>query len=169
MILEDLARMGEFLGGLAILISLIYLIAELRRQDDTAKANASSEWTTMFHRINFEMARDPVLAPLMTRAFDPSSRRSDYNDEDWLRFVLFARSLYCAWRGAFDLQAKGGLPEDLWHVQLSTARGFLELPIWREWWESDAKESVGTAFVAAVERHATSEYGALSGANNSSA
>ncbi|MEM9623733.1 MAG: hypothetical protein AAF993_18960 [Pseudomonadota bacterium] len=161
--LEDLARMGEFLGGLAILISLIYLIIELRRQDDTAKANASSEWTTMFHRINFEMARDPILAPLMTRAFDPASRRSDYSDEDWLRFILFARSLYCAWRGAYILQAKGGLPEDLWQVQLSTARGLLELTIWKEWWDSDAKESVGADFVAAVERHSNRDYGALSG------
>lgn len=167
--LEDLARVGEFLGGLAILISLIYLIIELRRQDDTAKANASSEWTTMFHRINFEMARDPILAPLMKRAFDPASKRSDYNDEDWLRFVLFARSLYCAWRGAFDLQAKGGLPDDLWHVQLSTARGFLELPIWKEWWDSDAKESVGTDFVDVVEGHSISDYGALSGASKSNA
>lgn len=164
--LEDLARIGEFLGGVAILISLIYLIFELRRQDDTAKANASSEWTTNFHRINFEMARDPVLAPLMKKAMDPSTRREDFSDEEWLRFTLFARSLYCAWRGAYDLQAKGGLPADLWEIQLSTARGFLEMTVWKEWWDSDAKESVGRVFVEAVERHTISDFGALSAASS---
>ena len=160
--LSTLASIGEFLGGFAILISLIYLVFELRKQSEASKATASSEWTRMFHAINFEASRDPILAPLMRKCFDPATTREDLTDEEWFRFVLFARSIFVAWRGAFDLQAKGGLPEDLWLVQLKTARAFIQLPIWREWWDMDARESVGTDLVAEIEKAEQGNSGILS-------
>ena len=160
--LQALANIGELLGGLAILISLIYLIVELRKQDESTKAHATSEWTNMFHGINFELSRDPILGPLAHKVFDPNTERSDLTDEEYFRFVMLARSIFVAWRGAFDLQSKGGLPEDLWAVQLNTARALIELPLWRDWWNSDARESVGVALVHEVEQVEKGESGILS-------
>ena len=88
--LETLANIGELLGGLAIFVSLIYLILELRKQEVSTKAHATSEWTKTFHAINFELSRDPILGPLALKVFDPNTRREDLTDEEYFRFVLLA-------------------------------------------------------------------------------
>ena len=161
MSIDQLASIGEFLGGLAILVSLIYLVVETKRQNETAKANATAEWMKIFFTINYETARDPILAPILIRTYDPKARRSDFTDEEYFRFVTAARSLYVAWRGGYDLQKNGGLADDLWKVQLNTARGFLKLPLWREWWEQDGAEMIGEEFFQLVEEVQDGEAGLL--------
>ena len=44
MTLEQLANIGEALGGVAVLVSLIYLIIELRRSTRTARS--SNAWNS---------------------------------------------------------------------------------------------------------------------------
>ena len=158
---EQLASVGEFLGGLAILVSLIYLVVETRRQNETAKANATAEWMKIFFTINYETARDPILAPILIRTYDPNAVRSDFTDEEYFRFVTAARSIYVAWRGGYDLQQNGGLADDLWQVQLNTARGFLKLPLWKEWWEQDGAEAVGIEFFNLISEVQDGEAGLL--------
>jgi len=149
--LDDLARIGEFLGGLAILLSLLYLIVELKRQSSLAKATASAEWGRLFHNINFELARDPATSKLISRTFRAATSADDLTQDEYDQFVFLARGIYVGWRVIFDLQDKGGIAQDLYDEQMSAARSFLEIPVWRQWWETDGKASLGTEFVNEVE------------------
>lgn len=151
MSLEDLALIGEFLGGLAILISLIYLVLEVRKQSELNKATATSEWGRLFHGINWDLAKDPVTADLLSRSFRPGATREDFTEQENARFIYLARGIFAAWRVIYDLQSKGGIADDLYDVQVSAARGFIDIPIWREWWETDGKASLGEKFFYEIE------------------
>ena len=149
--LDDLARIGEFLGGLAILLSLIYLIVELKRQSALAKAAATVEWGRLFHTVNFELASNPETSKLLSRSFRPGASVDDFSEEEYERFVYLARGSYIAFRMVFDLQDKGGIPKDLYHAQMSASRSFLEIPVWRTWWDTDGKAALGLDYVRELE------------------
>ena len=57
--LDQLANLGEFVGGVAVLVTLIYLVVQLRQNNANAKAASRQALLTGLHSGNFEIARDP--------------------------------------------------------------------------------------------------------------
>ncbi len=67
--LTQLANLGEFIGGAAVLVTLVYLAVQVRigNLSEQAQTHRSlvEQWNTAF----VEPLRDPTVSPLLRRAF----------------------------------------------------------------------------------------------------
>jgi len=77
MSLEQLANVGEALGGLAVLVSLIYLIFELRRSTRTARSSNAWNSTVALAELCEVLADNPQLSELTMRCHSPETSPED--------------------------------------------------------------------------------------------
>jgi hypothetical protein len=65
-LLETLAQAGELVGGLGALAALGYLAIQIRQSNTLAKAHSRQTLLDNFSQLNWEMARDPELARVIS-------------------------------------------------------------------------------------------------------
>ena len=73
MSLAELGNVGEALSGVAVLVSLIYLIVEVRRNTRTVRSNSAWNATVALAELCEVIAPSPQLAELVMRGHDPST------------------------------------------------------------------------------------------------
>ena len=89
MSLTDLANLGEFLGSVGVLISLIYLVIELRQNTAMMHVNASGARVARDAELNSRISDDPEFAALWPKD------RGDFNtleEAARIRPIFFNRS-----------------------------------------------------------------------------
>ncbi|MGI9326799.1 MAG: hypothetical protein ACR2PZ_16385 [Pseudomonadales bacterium] len=137
--LEQLANLGEALGGLAVLGSLIYLIFEVRRNTRTAQGAAGAQSIEAFSSINKMLVQQPDLAQLLERAMDTECDVSRFSSEDKAQLILMFRMIFQQFEAQFFLHKSGVLPDELWENRRGWANSFLELPAWKDWWAVESQ------------------------------
>jgi len=122
---EAISAVGEILGALAVLVTLIYLAVQIK-QNTTAVATATYESTmTGFNDINVVVAGDPALASLLDRGCqNPDS----LNNQETVQFNFLLRCYSNQWWKLFKLYERGSLPAREWSIFAREAAQFLEQP-----------------------------------------
>ena len=140
-----LAAWGEFIGGIAVVVSLIYLASQIRMNTKTVRASnlsgaiaAGAEWNRMIV--------DPAAASLYVRGLEDFVGLSA---EDQVRFngliaILFGMTTN-AWhlrqQGLYDADMYGSQENSIAHILKSTgARQWWTAN--RHWWESEFSDYV---------------------------
>ena len=65
--LAQLANLGEFVGGIAVLVTLVYLVIQLRQGNVNARAAARQSLIENWSDIQFGLAHRPELLDLLGR------------------------------------------------------------------------------------------------------
>jgi len=132
---EAIAAVGEMLGALAVLVTLIYLAVQIK-QNTSAVATATYESTmTGFNDINVVVASHPGLASVLDRGCQsPVS----LNAEEVVQFNFLVRCYSNQWWKLFKLYERGCLPEAEWSVFAREAAQFLEQPGCKPFCEQNA-------------------------------
>ncbi len=78
---EAIGAVGEVLGSLAVLLTLIYLANQIRQSNDLARFNATKEIVNQFNQLNQMVATDANLRELLAKTDELSSdeREQIYN------------------------------------------------------------------------------------------
>ena len=149
--LQDLASIGEFVGGLAVLVTLLYLALELRENTKTLKANSTTDSYLGWSEFNFQLSKHPGHVAIM-RSFDPQESLDNFNPSEQVALDFFGRAMMQRFgAGSFQYDA-GLLHSDAWDQQIAYCRSFIELPVWREWWENEKKQPIyADSFLSAIE------------------
>ncbi len=97
MTLEDLGNVGEFVGALAVVASLIYLAVQLRQSTKQMVENGEEARLAALERavqtasqFRFAMIRDAGVADIWLRG---SRDLTDLNEQEALRFYLLVSDL----------------------------------------------------------------------------
>jgi hypothetical protein len=131
--ITTLAAWGEFLGGIAVVVSLVYLASQIRMNTKTVRASSLGEQLTGASEWN-RMIVDPDAASLYVRGLEDFVGLSA---EDQVRFNglmgnLIGQSLrvrYLRQQGLYDASAEA---EDE-----HTVSCILESPGARQWWAAN--------------------------------
>ena len=137
--LDQLASIGEALGGLAVLGSLIYLVFEVRRNTRTAQGAAAAQSIEAFSSINKMLLQQPDLARLTKVAMDTECDVNGLSDDEKDQLILMFRMIFQQFEAQFFLYKAGVMPNELWENRRSWAHSFLTLPAWQEWWEVESQ------------------------------
>jgi hypothetical protein len=89
MSLSDLAKIGEALGGVAVLVSLVYLAIQIRQNTRTVRTTAFQHVVDSFSQISLEVGKDRSLSELWVRSVGGLASL-DQIDQVRLRFVLLS-------------------------------------------------------------------------------
>jgi hypothetical protein len=147
MSLQELGSVGEFIGGIAVLVTLIYLAVQLRQGN---RLQSSEAIRTFMHEYNDTLAQmeDPTLAELYrlgSKNFEGLPRHGQHRIHVWLEQVL--RTNYAA----FIVDPRDENPvTDLIHATFATQ---IRLPGFQQWWRvySTVYELIDAEWVRKVE------------------
>ncbi len=120
--LSQLANLGEFVGGITVLVTLIYLAVQLRSGNELARDNASHRWTEFSFELSGRIVTDRELAEIWVRG------GSDFHDLDAVdqqRLVLYEWRAIDAWHHAFLQHERGILPDPQWNKVVAILNGLI--------------------------------------------
>ena len=130
--LSQLADLGELLGGVAVVASLVYLAAQIRQNTRTVRASTLHQNTDLWSSLFISLA-----APDITRAYVAGMAGDrDMKPLQYTQFFFVCRSMFLAFEnqyyqmrhGVLDSEAYDGYVRSI-STQILAFRGF------RVWWE----------------------------------
>ena len=131
--ITTLAAWGEFLGGLAVIASLIYLAGQIRMNTKTVRASNFGDLLTV-HTEFVSITTDPEVASLYLRGLDDFV---GLNVVDQMRFSGLASHMFNAVYRAWYSHEQGLLDDIMWENQPHAMVTHLGNPGVRQWWEAN--------------------------------
>jgi hypothetical protein len=136
MTLTDLASIGGFVSGLAVTVTLILLLLQMRQTERIQ--HGVIQQGRAARTVDFILrATDPALCETMVRA----------NKSDLLTAVqisalnTYAVALFWSIEDSFLQQQKGLLDAASWATEVATLKGFFLTPAWRVAWEMTRQQA----------------------------
>ena len=149
--LEALGNLGDFVGGLAVVVTLVYLAVQvrqntvqLRKNVDSAQLSARAENNEAMSRFRSQIVGSPSVASIFLKG---RSDRGSLTPEERIRFDMLLLELFSTFQSA-EVRARY-LGDDESRLK-PTLRAMLERPGTREWWEA-SKSQFRPEFVSLVD------------------
>ena len=149
MTLQDLGSVGEFLGGLAVLVSLIYLALQIRQNTTSVRAATSASVSESLSRFTETLISQPELARLW---FQGISNYDSLEDQARNQFGMALLTYMRRVENAFYQHARGFVDPDHWQTTERILTRSMSRPGVLRWW-SESKPLFSDRFVEFVERH----------------
>jgi len=129
--ITTLAAWGEFLGGIAVVVSLIYLAGQVRQNSNLLRASATSTTSQLHMGQNEIIAKDPEVAAVFHKGIsDPGS----LSEAERARFDTMLAIQVQAMHQSFEFQKKGIGSEAFWCFTDTGMRWFAARPGFRSYW-----------------------------------
>jgi hypothetical protein len=153
---EAIGAIGEILGAIAVVITVLYLARQTRASAKAVVSASRNASAIAISEIDREDAGNPELARVVHKSMqDPIA---EYDEIEWLRFTTFARSLFGLYEEQYMQSLDGTTDASAGEVQVAAAIGFLELPAWEKYWDREGGEDTWfrRQFIDAVNLRLTS-------------
>jgi hypothetical protein len=111
MTLESLGNLGEFVSGLAVVVSLVYLATQVRQHNQAVRSTALAVISASISEFLDHVGRD---AELTTLWFDGLSGSRELPEVEGRRFNLLLLSLARRWENAYYQSSAVDLRSDVW-------------------------------------------------------
>jgi hypothetical protein len=143
--LSDLANLGEFLGGVAVIVSLVYLGVQIRQNTKSLRAATFQALSDSLSELTARMAESPDMGNLYFAGHQQSGGLSDAESR---RFMLLLLTLLRRFENAYLQYRSGILTASQWAGFRSTLLLVVSTPGGRAWWAS-----WGAAFTPEFQRY----------------
>jgi hypothetical protein len=132
---EAIGSIGDAIGGLGVVLTLLYLAHQTRQNTRAVRTASFHQVSGSFSEISLAVMQDPSLASLITRArTDPDSLTA----EEMARYGFFLLTFLRRAESMFFHSEQGALQDDSWQGIHATLETSFELPATRAWWTDNA-------------------------------
>jgi hypothetical protein len=142
MSLSDLASLGSFVNGLAVLISLIYLALQVRQTKRNQQIAIRHSRASRIVDLQLALA-DPAVAGAWLRG---SGSPQEITQTEVGQFVNLCRALFFHFEDSFYQRQEGLLNDDAFETVVAGARLSARSPGWRAAWRL-ARPNFGGRFL----------------------
>ncbi len=129
--ITTLAAWGEFLGGIAVVVSLVYLAGQIRQNSRLLRTSTASTSSSVMNDNLTLIVQDPEVARMYR---DGMTDRSSLSEVDRFRFDALVMMQIGGLQQEYQFAADGVIGPALWESRKRVMRGFLQLPGVKEWW-----------------------------------
>jgi hypothetical protein len=144
--LEDLGNLGDFIGGLAVVVTLIYLAMQVRHNTAALERSSRQDVVAGF-RENLRICFQPGMGATLTRGI---RAYPDLLFEEKMAFGNFTADLALFLQSAFALHESGTLEEETYQAYLDFCGAWLATPGGERAW-AELKPLFFPRMVAAVD------------------
>jgi hypothetical protein len=150
---DAISTIAEIVGAGGVILSLLFLGLETRKNTKTARASLTNNALTDMATFNDLLATNPETRKIIAKSMRPEIAASDISSEEWEVFIYLARGLLQRIEGMHNLYEEGLMSDQLWTSRLSFLAGILKFPIWQYYWDQEVQNEIYTPnFIAAVEQ-----------------
>ena len=145
MTLDDLGNVGEFIGAMAVVISLLYLAVQIRQNTRSLRASAHQMITVQIAELNRTIVEQPEVASILERGFADGN---SLTTEESRRFNAYNSARFRHYDNIYYQYRAGMLEESQWQGLSNLLCVHLtQQPGLRQWWEG-VTDFYSTEFVA---------------------
>jgi hypothetical protein len=148
MSLDDIGNIGELIGAIGVIVTLIYLAIQIRLNTGALKVTSHQDATRGASDFVAQIAGDPDVA----RIFNIGSK--DWNSlegDERLRFSMILFRVFLNFQNIYSLHQDDGVDDEYWDSQLQVMKWFMSMPGVRRWWDV-GKGQLRKGFVEFIER-----------------
>ena len=146
MSLSDLASLGTFISGMAVVVTLVFLLLQMRQANLNQKSLMQQGRTQRTLGL-LMLLTNPQLCEIVTRAFkgDPTLSEAEY-----VAFYGYAAGIFWNYEDSFLQFEAGTLDATSWASDVSSLRRFCTNPAYRAVW-SVVRDSIGEGYRSFVD------------------
>ncbi|MBW2424470.1 MAG: hypothetical protein JRG86_09485 [Deltaproteobacteria bacterium] len=141
--ITTLAAWGEFLGGIAVVASLIYLAGQIRQNSRLLRTSTASASSSVQTDASSLIVQDPEVARIYEAGL---ADRSSLSEVDRRRFDTLVSMWVGGWNQEFQFSIDGVISPSVWESRTRTMRWYLHQPgmkqFWGEWREMYARDFI---------------------------
>jgi len=131
--LTQLANLGEFIGGVAVLLTLIYLGVQVRHNTRAIKAANHQAQTDGHCGYLTAIFGDPVLSRLLSKILKPEAAQ-DLSPEEEDRLSPLLHCAFTQFGNAYRSHLEGLTDAPWWEENAAALDGWLKSPHVQRWW-----------------------------------
>ena len=134
--ISELANYADVVGGIAVLISLIYVAIQIRQNTKMAQTSNYADLSFKVSEFNNLIASDSELADIYNRGIE---RFDNLSAVEKTRFNFAISRLMQAIQAMFHLRRRGYIDSELAQTNFDSIAVFLTAPGIEEWWSANRK------------------------------
>lgn len=122
---EAIGAIGELLGAVAVVLSLLYVALQVRSSTRQARFDASRELAVRISDASFAAAENPDLAEIFHRG---SANPGSLDPVEQVRYRGFVNTLFRGFEQQYLLRRDGAIPDEQWTAVSAIIHDFCALP-----------------------------------------
>jgi hypothetical protein len=128
--LQDLGSIGDFVGGVAVIITLLYLANQIRHNTNSVLGSIESEGNRGSSDFPQSPAQNPGLARIWRLGHSDAEKLTA---DEGTQFVMLMGAAFYRLAGSFRQYGRGLLSEDSWEPYERLISRYLGSPAVLEW------------------------------------
>ena len=137
MTLEQLGSLGEAIGGIAVVVSLIALAVQMRQNTRAIRAEsaraAEADWATMNTEFSLHMSTELAMKIHTAKGID------ELTPEELMQAQVTLRAVWHQLTSEYYLYRDGVHDESIWQRRLRWCRDYVEMPVVRYLFEEERR------------------------------
>ena len=132
--ITELGAIGELLGGIAVVASLLYVGMQIRQNTTSVRAASHHAVSDSFNEFNLSIGRDPQVAHLFRRG---SGDRDSLDADEQTQFDILMLAGFRIHETLFYQSQLGTAERLLLHAEQRSLRALFAQPGIRGWWQAN--------------------------------
>ena len=129
MTLSDLANLGEFIGGIAVIVTLIYLAVQLKQNSKMARANAVATLLARYESPNAILAGSAEASRVFRLG---TYSDGELNEDESTQYHCICIQFLAVVYAAYKFQCDGILSQEQWQIYRNDTAEFIGAPGFRK-------------------------------------
>lgn len=138
--LEALGNIGDFVGGIAVIATLVYLALQVRQNSQLLRRAALESAGAAASVTHGLAAQSPENAAVFHRGLIDLETLSP---EEQTHFYLLIMNVFLQFDYAYQSHKAGALSAEQWESQWIGAKWYLSRPGVRTWWARRGQQVIG--------------------------
>ena len=134
MTLQDLGNIGDFVGGVGVVVTLAYLAVQIRSNTRALRSASHQSMLDAVNSLNVTLTDRPDFAALLVKA------HSDFDGlttEERIRFNAYASRLVGNYENVFYQNSQRLIDEPMWKAWDSTLGDLVTAPAFLRFWANE--------------------------------
>ena len=127
-----LGNYGEFFGAIAVVVTLVYLVIQLRHNTQATRASTAQALADSINELNLMLAKDPELARLYQ-----TGKFGDWDSltpDEQFRWGYFATAGCRSFEAVFTNARLNQVDQQTIELVKETLRSHFTTSAWKNWW-----------------------------------
>ena len=129
--LQNLGNLGEFVGAMGVVVSLVYLARQMIQNTTSVRAASFNSMVQNSIRLLEHAFRDSEFAAFLARA---ERAPEELSAEDRVRWDAYMTAVYRHFGNLVYASRVGTLDREMWEAYRATLKNHLRTPSWGAWY-----------------------------------
>lgn len=134
MSLQDLGNLGEFIGALGVVVSLIYLARQMSHNTVSVRAASFNSMVQNSIRLTEHSFRDPEFAAFLAKA---ERNPTELSEAEQVRWDSYMTAVYRHFGNLQYSHRVGTLDHQMWEAYRATLKEHLRAKSWEAWFDQN--------------------------------